>query len=104
MPVTPNGAIYVCATAGTSGAAEPEWGTPGSNWFSDDGTAVWVYGGPAPTEMWDLRAAACDGWLRKAALCAGDYDFKDSDQTFSRSQMHAHCRAMAACFEPAVIA
>jgi hypothetical protein len=104
VPTAPNGAIYVCKTSGTSGATEPAWGLPDNSWLTSDGTAVWAYDGPAPAEMWDLRAAARDGWLRKAAACAGDYDFKDSDQAFSRSQRHAHCREMAACFESAVIA
>lgn len=41
IPQTPNGNLYKCTTAGTTGATEPEWGTT-SGGTTNDGTAVWT--------------------------------------------------------------
>ena len=41
IPATPNGHIYECTTAGTTGASEPAWPT-GSGSTVTDGTAVWT--------------------------------------------------------------
>lgn len=49
IPATPNGHIYRCTTAGTTGSGEPTWPTT-NNGTVTDGTAVW-------TEMYaDLEA------------------------------------------------
>jgi hypothetical protein len=47
------------------------------------------------TPTWDPNAGAADGWMLKAGLVAGGYDFGEDGQNFSRSQVHAHCVAMA---------
>ena len=41
VPATPNGRMYRCTTAGTTGSGEPTWGTTDGGTTSD-GTAVWT--------------------------------------------------------------
>lgn len=51
IPATPNGHMYRCTTAGTTGGSEPSWTTTQGGTVND-GTAVW-------TEMYpDFEAAA----------------------------------------------
>lgn len=42
-----------------------------------------------------LGAAAQDGWLLKAGMVAGRVDGADGGMRLARSQLHAHCLAMA---------
>lgn len=41
IPATPNGRLYKCTTAGTTGSGEPTWSTTNGGTTSD-GTAVWT--------------------------------------------------------------
>jgi hypothetical protein len=41
MPATPNGHMYRCSTAGTTGSGEPTWPTTSGGTVTD-GTAVWT--------------------------------------------------------------
>lgn len=41
LPATPNGHVYKCTTAGTSGSSAPSWGTTAGGTTSDGG-AVWT--------------------------------------------------------------
>lgn len=54
-----------------------------------------VFGDDGWTPTWDLRAAAAEGWRRKAGKVAGDYTFSTDGQSFSRSDMYAHCMEMS---------
>lgn len=42
LPATPNGHVYKCTTAGTSGSSAPSWGTTAGGTTSDGGTLVWT--------------------------------------------------------------
>lgn len=42
QPVTPNGFVYECTTAGTSGGSEPTWPTTPIGDTVNDGTCVWT--------------------------------------------------------------
>ena len=41
-PTTPNGHIYVCTTAGTTGSTEPTWPTGVGSTVTDGSTLVWT--------------------------------------------------------------
>jgi hypothetical protein len=73
---------------GTSGATAPTWDT--STWLAD-GTLHWEYVGPAPACIWDIRSAAREGWLMKAASVAGCVDITDGALRAANSQQHAMC-------------
>lgn len=47
------------------------------------------------TAGWAFGAAAEDGWLRKAGKVAARVDGGSGGLTLARSQLHAHCLAMA---------
>jgi hypothetical protein len=42
IPATPNGRMYRCTTAGTTGAGEPTWSTVAGGTTADGGTVVWT--------------------------------------------------------------
>lgn len=44
---------------------------------------------------YDLAAAAAEGWMRKAAMAAGRFDFQADGAQLSRSQVVEHCERMA---------
>lgn len=102
-----NGRLYVCREPGPSGVTEPDWGDAGDHYPGrevDDGAdLVWEDAGPAFEELWDLRAAAQEGWLLKAARAAHEFDFSSEQQKFVLSQRHQHCLAMAARYEPLAV-
>lgn len=89
-----------CITGGTTAATEPSWpdltGVPvDDRRHMTDGTVVWSDAGTTWTPTWDLNRAAMLGWEAKAGKAAGGYDFRTEDQQFARSQIAAHCLAMA---------
>lgn len=103
-----NRRLYECREPGTSAATEPDWGSTASQYpgrtFLDGTELEWVDVGPAPKELWNLRAAAAAGWRQKAGLVAGGYEFSTGGQSFKRDQVHKHCLRMAAHYTPLVIA
>lgn len=100
---------------GTTGSSEPGWPelgpattdpylpsfTPGqrSGLTLLDGSIVWEEFGTTWAPTFDLNAAAAEGWRIKAGKAAGGFDFAEDGQSFSRSQIVAHCRAMADTFK-----
>ena len=103
QPTTANGHRYVCVRDGMTDTTQPTWPTRRDGRVSD-GTAMWQEAGPQYAEQWDLQRAAHWGWMHKAAMIAGDYNFSVDGQSFSRDQAVEHCLAMAAQFAPVVIA
>ena len=64
-----------------------------------DGSVTWADAGGDWAPTWDMDAAAAEGWRTKAARAAGRFDFGEDGQQFSRSQVAAHCTAMAERYE-----
>lgn len=123
QPVTPNGHLYRCILAGTSGATEPRWALystsdtrpgltrpywdswgwlasmPGSE--NSDGTCLWVEhaidDGSGP---YDVRLATYKAWLMKASLTSADYDFGSDQASYKRSQVIQNCQRQAAYWCP----
>jgi hypothetical protein len=110
VPVTPNGRVYECRTAGTSGTTEPGWPRYGSYiyWWTEDGTSDprlrWIDMGPANIEQYDVRSATQRCWLIKASRVAGEIDAKDGTSDVKLSQLRDHCVKMAERYRPMVIA
>ena len=119
VPTVPNGRWYrsivnPSASTYTTGATEPTYwpiyvrpggygGYPATTLLTSltgsplitDGTVLWVDDGPCPVALWDLRAAAYEGWGRKAALVAGAAEsYKaGSLEIANRQPIHANCLA-----------
>lgn len=68
-PTTPNGFVYECTTAGTSGGSEPTWPTTGIGTTVSDGTAVWTFKG-ARHETTEIKLATTSGGLAGATAGA----------------------------------
>jgi hypothetical protein len=94
-------------TTGVSGTTEPGWPLAGAQAFAGrrsfsshyigDGTVLWLDNGPE-MDLWNVRKAAWDGWMRKAGKAANMFDNKVGDDSFSCSQVYDHCIAMAKHF------
>ena len=81
---------------GTTGTSEPDW-TAGS---ATDGTVTWEYVSVAPPCIWDLRSAAREGWLMKAAKSAACVDINDGSMRAAQSAIYDHCMRMADRYLP----
>lgn len=68
-PTTPNGFVYECTTAGTSGGSEPSWPTSGIGTTVADGTAVWTFKG-ARHATTEIKLASTSGGLAGATAGA----------------------------------
>lgn len=75
IPTTPNGYIYECTTAGTSGATEPSWPSTLGNTMAD-GTAVWTCRSTAWANGEQTILLIIDGGSgeSQATLYVQDYD------------------------------
>lgn len=65
----------------------------------EDSRRADVYGRYPSMDGWiptyDLPSAIRTGWLLRASKVAGNYEFSDSNLTFKRGEIHAHCLSMA---------
>lgn len=108
---TPNGRVYECRVAGTSGTAEPEfpsiYGYKWEGFVLIEGTSnpqlAWADMGPAQVESYDVRTATRAVWLLKAGLVATEIDAKDGSSDVKLSQLQAQFLTMADRFRPVSI-
>lgn len=95
LPATKNGHRYRCTRGGATAATEPTW--PKRHGATiEDGAVKWEEDGPDYENVFDIRAAAHQAWLMKAAKASVLFD-RDR-QLYS--QIAEHCRLMANSFDP----
>ena len=112
VPTTPNGRVYECRVAGTSGANQPLFPVYSpyqvKGFSLEDGTGdptlMWVDQGPINVERYDVRTATRQAWLIKASRVAADIDAKEGTSDVKLSQLMQHCLEMANRFRPVVFA
>lgn len=112
VPTLANGHKYkliVIRIGALSGATEPNWPTGPWFWFGTsaevaDGNLTWREDG-AVTDLWDLNAAAKQGWLLKAAKVALCQDSTiDGVGSFQFSGVYDHCLRQAEKYNSVVCA
>jgi len=112
VPTTPNGRVYECRVAGTSGATIPEFPAyPAAQyrgWSIEDGSSdpvlTWVDMGAINVERYDVRTATRQAWLIKASRVAADIDAKEGNSDVKLSQLMQHCLTMAEKYRPVAFA
>ena len=112
VPTTPNGRVYECRQAGTSGTTQPDfpttWGWAWEGYLLTEGASnpqlAWVDMGPANVERYDVRTATRQAWLIKASRVAADIDAKEGTSDVKLSQLMQNCLTMADKFRPVVFA
>ena len=112
VPTTPNGRVYECRVAGTSGATQPDFPVYApyqvKGFTLEDGTGdptlMWVDQGPINVERYDVRTATRQAWLIKASRVAADIDAKEGTSDVKLSQLMQNCLTMADKYRPVVFA
>ena len=93
IPSIGNNHYYVVTVAGTSDTSEPAFPSAPFGTVTD-GTVTWQEAGEITS--YNLRKAAGEGWLLKAAKVANRYDVDvDRFQRLKRDQLIKHCLEMA---------
>jgi hypothetical protein len=108
VPTVPNGRVYSCLIAGTSGTVEPSFPQIGYNVGQNipDGTPVspinwgltWIDVGFTNQEIYDVRASAREGWMRKASICANLINTDDGATKVDLNKLIDHCHKMASSY------
>lgn len=107
VPVVPNGRVYSCTIAGTSGTTEPSFPqmgyAVGQNFNdgvipADEYPLTWRDSGFIQTEIYDVRAAAREGWMRKASIAANLLNTDDGATKVDLNKLIEHCHSQAAKF------
>lgn len=98
LPATKNGHRYRCTEAGSTATTEPTWPTRDGATISD-GTVRWEEAGADFDNVFDVRAAAHEAWLLKAAKASELFDGGDQ----KLSQIGERCGEMAEKFAPILI-
>ena len=105
VPTTPNGRVYSCIIAGTSGTVEPSFPqityNVGQTW--EDGEIgpnlnyplTWEDAGFIQQEKYDVRAAAREGWMRKASIAANLANTNDGKMSIQLHIIQENCIQMA---------
>lgn len=96
-------AYSTTATDQKTGAAEPSWSTTRDSRVTDNHViweeAGWDWNG----NLWDVTAAARDGWLLKASKVSISTDYETEGLMIKGSQLFTHCQEMAAQYRPAYV-
>lgn len=109
VPTTPNGRVYQCVIAGTSQTTEPafpqityavgqafyDYSTLPAN---QDFGLTWQDNGYITTEIYDVRAAAKQGWLLKASIAANLANTSDGQMKIELHTIQENCVQMAGKF------
>jgi uncharacterized protein YaaQ len=66
------------------------------------GDLLWQDIGPANNERYDIRAAARQGWIRKASSITHLIDVKDGQVDAKMSALREHCLDQAKRYSPMV--
>jgi hypothetical protein len=102
IPTSPNGHFYTVSVAGTSSGSEPTWPTTSAATITS-GTATFTEAGRSWAGRWDTNAAAAEGWRWKAAKAANRVTLSTDGQSFSRSDLIAHCNQTADMYAARVV-
>lgn len=86
-----------------SGATEPDWPIVRESTVTDN-HVIWRedgddYGG----DLWDIRGAAQEGWLLKAAKASPTSDWQAGEMSIKSSQLFDHCMKMSDRFQPVYV-
>ncbi len=105
-PTVANGGLYKCIIPGTSDTTEPEFPQLAYNslYTINDGSGdlQWQDIGPANVERYDIRAAARQGWIRKASSITHLIDVKDGQVDAKMAALREHCLDQAKRYSPMV--
>jgi len=103
QPTVRNGHRYRAIESGTSGATEPDWPKSKASGVGDgtsDPQLRWQEDGPAYVNIYNMRQAAHEGWMMKAAKASLSVDTSGPVGDLKASQVYQHCIEMAERLAP----
>jgi hypothetical protein len=107
VPTVPNGRFYQCIIAGNSRDTEPSWPTVGyqvgqcffeyqQQYYNEGWGLTWQDNGFITQEIYDVRAAAREGWMLKASIAANLANTNDGKMSIELHIIQENCIQMAA--------